>query len=327
MREILIDSRWSKAGGIGTFSEQINRINHYRDAGFSGKPFNPFDCIKTSIKLIKKQERVIFFPGYIPPLFSFEPYVFTIHDLNHLDRHENSSFFKRIFYKYVILSGCRKAKFIFTVSDFSKNRIVNWAGVSEDKVINVSNGVSEVFTPIGDKLDFTYEYFLCVSNRKEHKNEFGTLESFKKANFSENIKLIFTGCENESIRNKINELDLNDRVSFTGFIDSDSLPKLYRGARALVFVSFYEGFGLPVIEAMASGIPVITSNNTSLVEVAGDAALLVDPTKIDDIADAMVRINTDEALRKKKVELGFEQARKFSWEETARKVRYYLEGI
>jgi glycosyltransferase involved in cell wall biosynthesis len=327
MKKILIDNRWSGSGGIGTFSEQINAINNYSDAEFQGEPYSPLDCVKTTLKLFSKKGRVIFFPGYIPPLFSREPYVFTIHDLNHIDRSENSSFFKRIFYRFVILNGCKKAQLIFTVSEFSKKRIVEWSGVDANKVINVGNGVSEDFTPVGDTLNFPFDYFLCVSNRKAHKNEFGTLAAFKQANLPEHVKLLFTGKATEEIERKIVELGLSDRVVFTGYIESEALPKLYRGARALIFVSFYEGFGLPVVEAMASGVPVITSHTTSLGEVAGDAAQLVDPENIGEIAGVMTKVNHDEGLRAQMRQAGLQRAKKYSWNMTAKQVDEQLNKI
>ncbi|MDR3434534.1 MAG: glycosyltransferase family 1 protein [Rouxiella aceris] len=327
MKKILIDNRWRGFGGIGTFAEETNKINHYRNADFLGKPVNPLDCLKLCKKTLFVKDSVFFFPGYIPPLFSKAPYVFTIHDLNHIDRSENSSFFKRLFYKAVILRGCKQAKLIFTVSEFSRNRIIQWSGVSEDKVINVGNGVSENFTPEGDAIGYPFEYFLCVSNRKIHKNELGTLEAFKISQLPDSIKLVFTGQVNEELNAKIIELDLQDRVIFTGFVKQNDLPKLYRGAKALVFVSFYEGFGLPVLEAMASGVPVITSTTTSLGEVAGDAALLVEPTDIYEISLAMYKVNSDNLLRQKLIQMGFSQAKKYSWHLTAQKIRSSLGTI
>jgi glycosyltransferase involved in cell wall biosynthesis len=327
VRKILIDNRWRDSGGIGTFAEETNKINRYRNADFLGKPFSPLDCLKLCKKTLFAKDSVFFFPGYIPPLFSKAPYVFTIHDLNHIDRSENSSVFKRLFYKAVILRGCRKSKLIFTVSEFSKNRIIEWSGVSKDKVINVGNGVSESFSPEGDAIGYPFEYFLCVSNRKAHKNEMGTLEAFKLAQLPDSIKLVFTGKINDEINAKISELGLQDRVIFTGFVKQNDLPKLYRGARALVFVSFYEGFGLPVLEAMASGVPVITSCTTSLGEVAGDAALLVEPTDINEISLAMYKVNSDDLLRQKLIRLGFSQAKKYSWHLTAQKIRSSLNSI
>jgi len=314
-------------GGIGTFYEQINKINQYQVIDFEGSPASPLDTIKSSIKLSKVSAAKIFFPGYIPPLLSKHPYVITIHDLNHLDRPENSSLFKKIFYNLIIKRGCKKAEYIFTVSEFSKRRIVEWSGISSEKVINVGNGVSSSFHPDGELYDVPYDYFLCVSNRKLHKNEEGTLKAFKAANIDFSIKLVFTGREDEHIRAIIKSLELENRVIFTGFLPEEELPKLYRTAKALLFVSFYEGFGLPIVEAQASGIPVITADNSSLAEIAGDAAVLVNAVDIDSIAKAITDVYHNEQLRNDLVERGFNNKARYSWEATASIVNDYMDRL
>ncbi|HBV9734514.1 TPA: glycosyltransferase family 4 protein, partial [Klebsiella aerogenes] len=200
---------------------------------------------------------------------------------------------KKIFYNTIIKKGCKDASYIFTVSNFSRQRIIEWAGVTSDKVINVGNGVSEVYRPDGDFINFGFEYLLCVSNRKTHKNETGVLHAFKIADIDKKIKLVFTGKPNASIEALIDRLELRERVVFTGYLDASELPKLYRSASALVFPSFYEGFGLPVIEAQASGIPVITSATTSLGEVSGGAAILVDPCQVSEIVSGIEKVIND----------------------------------
>ncbi|MDT4310043.1 glycosyltransferase family 1 protein [Klebsiella aerogenes] len=327
MKNILIDDRWSGSGGIGTFAEEINKITNYKSAGFTGKPFSPVDCIKTSLKMLKMRDGIVFFPGYIPPLFSRIPFVFTIHDLNHLERPENSSLLKKIFYKVVIKRGCRKAKYIFTVSEFSRQKIIQWSGVPAEKVVNVGNGVSNDFRPNGQKKDLGYPYYLCVSNRKSHKNEIGTIQAFARADIPENIRLVFTGKQTDELASVIEANGLKNRVVFTGFVKTEELPELYRGADGLIFVSFYEGFGLPVIEAMASGIPVITSRTTSLGEVAGDAALVVDPENIHQIATAISKLHHDEDLKTQLIDKGFKQVIKYSWGATSELVNKYLIDI
>ncbi|VTN10251.1 Uncharacterised protein [Raoultella terrigena] len=166
-KTICIDPRWKNAGGIGTFYEKINDLNKYQKIDFEGSPASPIDTIRTARKMLLRNNSVVFFPGYIPPLFSKTPYVFTVHDLNHLDRDDNSSFSKRFFYNTVIKKGCKDSEFIFTVSDFSRKRIIEWSGVTADKVINVGNGVSEEYNPNGDFMKFDFDFLLCVSNRKK----------------------------------------------------------------------------------------------------------------------------------------------------------------
>lgn len=324
MKKIRIDNRWDGTGGIGTFASEINKIAKFEDAGFLGNPVSPLDSLKTSVKLISDDSDVIFFPGYIPPIASKIPYVFTIHDLNHIDRPENTSFIKKVFYNTVIKHGCKKANYIFTVSEFSRNRIIDWSGVSPTKVINVGNGVSERFKPEGDKKDFGFEYILCVSNRKEHKNELRTIDAYKLANFDQSLKLVLTGKSNSETTEYIKKLGLEEHVKFTGYVKDEEFPALYRGAKAVVFVSLYEGFGLPVIESMASGVPVITSNTTSLVEISGDAALKVNPESTQEIKEGLIRISTDNDYREYLISAGLEQAKKFTWERVIKKVYHYL---
>ncbi|VUT02186.1 glycosyltransferase family 4 protein [Klebsiella spallanzanii] len=323
-REIYVDARWENSGGIGTFYKRINEINNYKKIKISGHQSSPLDTWNSSIAISRVKNAVVFFPGYIPPLFSSLPYVITLHDLNHIDRKENSNVIKRIFYNIIVKRGCRKAAYIFTVSEFSKNRIIEWSGVKPEKVVNVGNGASKDFTPEGPAIDYTFEYLLCVSNRKAHKNEIGTLKAFKLANIDKGIKLVFTGKANEEINKNISKLGLQERVIFTGLLPEEELPKLYRTAKAVVFVSFYEGFGLPIIEAQASGTPVITSSGTALEEVAGDAALIVDPNNIDAIADGIMQLCTNKRLVKELVDKGFDNIKRYSWNKTAEIVDRYL---
>ena len=325
--KILIDPRWKNAGGIGTFYEEINKINRYEEFPFKGNPASAFDTLNLSKELSALRNSVVFFPGYIPPIASRVPYIFTIHDLNHLDREENSSVAKKVFYNTVIKKGCNSSAFIFTVSDFSRRRIIEWSGVNEKKVINVGNGVSQSFTPDGEFLDLDYEYFLCVSNRKALKNEFGVIKSFSLANIDSRIKLVLTGRPTDELETLINRLGIQGRIIFTGFIDANELPKLYRSAKALIFPSFYEGFGLPVIEAQASGIPVITSNNTSLSEISGGASILVEPTEINEIVDAIELVCGDIEVVKQKIKLGLENAKNYSWTKTASIVEHYIKKL
>lgn len=326
-KKIYIDPRWVKAGGIGTFYENINKINNYNHINIHGMPYNPIDCYYSSKAASQINDAIIYFPGYIPPLYSKNVFVFTIHDLNHLDREENSSFTKKIFYNTVIKNGCRKASYIFTVSDFSRRRIIEWSGVDEGKVINVGNGVSEDFSQNGERLILDYDYILCVSNRKGHKNELGTLMSFYRADIDPKIKLVFTGYPNALLQRKIDELQINQRVIFTGYLAESDLPKLYRSAIALVFVSFYEGFGLPIIEAQASGIPVITSYGTSLEEVSGKAAYLVEPTDIDDISTGIAEVCNNHQLRATLITDGLNNSKRYNWKYTAKLVDEYLNRL
>jgi glycosyltransferase involved in cell wall biosynthesis len=243
--------------------------------------------------------------------------MFTLHDLNHLDRKENSSPLKRLYYAAIVKPACHRARNILTVSEFSRGRIIEWSGVPPEKVVNVHCGVGPEYHPGVPPYELPFPYLLCVSNRRLHKNEFRQVEAFAQCGLSDQLKLVFTGDPTPELMNCIARNHLAESVHFVGRVPEARLPSLYRSAQALLFASLYEGFGLPVLEAMACGIPVVTSNTTSLPEVAGDAAVLVDPTSVDQIAAAISRIVNDTSLRENLLSRGLAQAARFSWAQTA----------
>ena len=147
------------------------------------------------------------------------------------------------------------------------------------------------------------------------------VEAFANANLDPRLQLVFTGEKTAALANAIEKQAVSSRVVFVGTIPENRLPALYRGARALIFPSLYEGFGLPVLEAMACGTPVVTSNVTAIPEIAGDAALLVDPRSVEQISRAMETIVEDGALRQRLVDKGVKRAAQFSWTKTANKVQ------
>lgn len=318
------DHRWVGSHGIGRFASEIKK----RVSGLDGfslpcRPTNPLDCFLLSLRMLMRPG-YYFSPGYNAPLVGLGRYIFTVHDLNHIDLPYNSSPLKRLYYRLVLKRGCRKALRILTVSEFSRRRIIEWAGVAETQVVNVGNGVDRCFTPLARPYTPGYEYLLCVGNRKRHKNELRLLDAFSQSKIDPKFVLLFTGCPDVELSAKITALGIEERVKFSGFVKDEDLPGLYTGARAVLFPSLYEGFGLPVVEAMACGVPVLTSNVTSLPEVAGDGALLVDPYSMDDIAAGIAKIASDEALRQTLVDRGLHQAKYFSWDAVAEKVAKVL---
>lgn len=299
-----------------------------RRLNLSGSPVSPFDPIRFAWRtLFLPADSLVFSPGYNSPLFCRLQFIFIVHDLNHIDRLENTSFLKRAYYRFVLRRACKFAQIVFTVSEFSRKRIIEWAEVSEDKVINISNGVDDIFTPFGELFSPGYPYLLCVSNRKQHKNEIRLIQAFSAASIDNSIHLIFTGKPNEELIELIKTLDLCAKIGFTGNISDEDLPKLYRGALALVFPSLYEGFGLPVIEAMASGTPVLTSNTSALPEVAGDISVLVDPTSVSAIAGGIQSLCNDSILRQELRDRGLVWAQKFSWDVVASRVKEAIEAL
>jgi glycosyltransferase involved in cell wall biosynthesis len=205
-------------------------------------------------------------------------------------------------------------------------QIVDWSGVPPDKIFNVRCGVDPAYQPGNSSCGLLSPYLLCVSNRKRHKNEFRVVEAFARSGLAAGIRLVFTGEPTADLADHIERCRVTTRVDFVGMVPEEKFPSLYRGAEALIFPSLYEGFGLPVVEAMACGIPVVTTNTTAMPEVAGDAALLVDPTSVEQIAEAMEQVVSDTSLRRQLREKGLARAAQFSWATTAARVHEVLGG-
>jgi glycosyltransferase involved in cell wall biosynthesis len=271
-------------------------------------------------------------PHYVVPLVRV-PFVVTIHDLIHL-HHRNA--LARLYARTMISRAVRKGRRVITVSNAVRDDIVQTFGEGE-KIEVTPNGVDPIFTPTGRgailseakdlirgdpspsaRLRMTEgRYFLFVGNDKPHKNVARLVEAFASV---PGPQLVLVGGAFERFRNR-------DRVVLAGFVSSDQLAALYRGAIALLIPSLEEGFGLPALEAMACGTPVITSNSLALVEITGDAALHVDARSVAAIADAMTRVMRDETLRGSMIARGVERAAAFTWRRCAELTREIYRSI
>jgi len=218
-----------------------------------------------------------------------------------------------------------RAEKVLTVSNYSKGRLIEWSGVSEDKIVVVGNGVDTVFSPEGNLHKFDAPYILYIRNSKPHKNVATLLKAFALMSESD-VKLVLNGNPDENARHEALRLGVLDRVIFAGRISEDKLPEYYRGAAVVTMPSLYEGFGLPALEGMASGVPVVVSNSTSLPEVVGDAGLLVDPTDPASIAHGLDRALSDTVLRRDLRRLGLERAKKFKWDDVAARINRVMES-
>lgn len=319
------DSRWIGGHGIGRFATELQqRLPEVRTFKSSLSPTNPLDCLLLSWQIIFKRG-LFFSPGYNAPVFGLARYVFTVHDLNHIDLPYNSSLLKRLYYRLIIRRACRHCCRVLTVSEYSRQRIIQWSGVAPSQVVNVGNGVDPSFTPEAAPFTPGYPYLLCVSNRKLHKNEPRLLRAFALAKIDPQIRLLFTGNPTDELLDLSRKLGVEARVTFSGFVNESDLPGLYTGAKGLLFPSLYEGFGLPVVEAMACGTPVLTSNTTSLPEVAGDAAILVSPESESEICAGIQRIVQDNELCAELSAKGIERTKLFNWDLVAKRTRAVLE--
>jgi glycosyltransferase involved in cell wall biosynthesis len=308
--------------GIGQFARQVLTGIRYSRVTLKSDPDSPLDPLLLTRFLRKlKPDDLFFSPGYNPPLSCPAPFLVTLHDLNHLDRPENSNAPKRLYYEVIVKRACHMAAAVLTVSEFSRQRIAEWSGVAVNKIINVGCGVGPEFHPDVASHPLEFPYIFCASNRRKHKNEFRLVEAFARSEVAKEIRLVLTGEPTVELMHHIKRNGVQQRVHFMGHVPAAELPSLHRSAQAHVFPSLYEGFGIPAIEAMACGTPLVTSNTTALPEVVGDAALLVDPTSVDQIAEAITRILHHSALRQELRARGFARAAQFPWTRTTSLVR------
>ena len=314
------DPRWSGPHGIGRFADEvIARLPDARPLSFQVRRLTPLDPVATALAALRLRDGVYFTPGFNPPPRSHVPVVFCIHDLIHLRFPAESTPVRRAYYRLVVAPAAQRAARILTVSEFSRREILEWTGLPEERVVVVGNGISAAFTPDGPRHEPGYPYFLYVGRRAPHKNLPGLIAAFAAARTD--ARLIFTGLPDGATTDIARHWGVVERVIFAGELDDAQLAAYYRGAIALAMPSFYEGFGLPIVEAMACGTPVLASNVTAMVETAGEGnALLIDPLRADAIAEGLDRLAGDAALRAALREHGLARASRCSWNRVGRGV-------
>jgi glycosyltransferase involved in cell wall biosynthesis len=322
---LAVDARWLGPHGIGRYAKEVfARLPNPRAMALSLPTLHPLDTIELSARLWLERPDVFFSPGFNPPISSPCPFVFTIHDLIHLHVPGESGRFKRAYYNFVVRPAAHRARAVLTDSEFSRQQILEWSGLPAERVKVVWCGVNQIFSPLGQVHNPGFPYLFTVVNDKSHKNFSGLLEVFARSGLARDIKLI-VNRKPDLWAARVAELGLEGRVVFQGLIPDDLLPSFYRGATAFVFPSLYEGFGLPPLEAMACGVPVLTSNRTSIPEVVGAAGVLIDPQDLEVFAGELRRIVVDSDLRQKLVLAGPARAKMFTWDRTAALVRSALE--
>jgi len=315
---IMVDDRWLGDTGIGRYAREIlarkpdgHNVTYLNR---SWKIKNPVSPWLLGAAVNRSSADLFWSPGFMPPARCKIPYVVTIHDLIHL--HYGSSL-HRCYYNQIIRRVLHNAASVLTDSAYSRDEILEWSGLPPDLVCVVPLAVSADFCAGGDAYAPGYPYILYVGNRRVYKNLNRLVKAFGLTCRNSDVKLVLSGVADPELLTLAKQAGIADRIVFLGRIDEELLPALYRGALAVAYVSLYEGFGLPPLEAMACGTPVLTSNITSLPEVVGDAGLMVDPLNVEQIAAGLTRIIEDEALRAELVRKGLERVNLFSWEACA----------
>ena len=292
----------------------------------------------------KEKPDVFFSPTHYLPLYVPCPSVMSILDVSYL--HFPKLFKKRDLYQLKLWGrySIGKAKKIITISKSSKNDIIKAYNVSEDKVVVVYPGVkSETNSKIKmqnskllkEKFGIDRDYILFVGTLQPRKNIEKLIEAFsrlktKDLGLKTDLGLVIVGKKGwmyEDILNAPKKFGITKRVKFLDSVTDEDLPSFYKNAICFALPSLYEGFGLPILEAMKYGCPVLTSNVSSLPEAGGEAALYCDPEDVDDIARNLESIIQNSELRKKLIEKGYQQIKKFSWEKTAKETLKIIEEL
>lgn len=273
------------------------------------------------------------------PLFCNVPLVLTLHDVIFMEqkRGTSSSLYQRLGWHYRrwnvprILDKCHR---VITVSHFEATRISNIMNLPSDKITTVYNGFSHHFKPLEancyaqtvKKYCESSDFFFFLGNTDPKKNTLRTLKAYalylQQTKETPNLLLI-ADLDEKAIDTYLQERNISQikpYLRFPGYIPNTDLPAIYNGAKAFIYTSLRESFGIPILEAMACGTPVITSNTSAIPEIAGSGAILIDPTNEQAIANEMLRIGKDEAFRLNQVGYGLQRVTNFSWRQTAKEL-------
>jgi glycosyltransferase involved in cell wall biosynthesis len=321
---------------VGTYSSNGGRV---REVAIEVPSIFLWDQLAVWWAEKKEKLDLIFNPKYSLPLMAKCRRVFVCHGLDWYVMPWGSKWIDRLNHNYLIPRYARKADAIIAVSNITRQHVVEYLGVDEDRVHTVYHGINEAFRkPISEeeleKARQTYRlperFFLYVGQIYPPKNFGRLLHAYARAGPNLGISLVVAGehrwlCGEELAL--INRLSLSQWVIQTGWIDHDTLPAFYALAEALLLPSLYESFGIPLIEAMSSGCPVVTANRYATRELAEEVGVLVDPEDVDSIAEGMHCVVTDHSLRQRLIKAGRKRSYEFSWKKCAEETLKVLENV
>jgi glycosyltransferase involved in cell wall biosynthesis len=271
------------------------------------------------------------------------PLILTLHDIIFLEPRDksNKSFYQDMGWRYrrfVVPRILKKCKRIITVSDFEFNNIITKLQIPEEKMVMIYNGYNQWFRPVEDT-ELIYQqyikepgYFFFLGNTDPKKNTERTLIAYSKYLEQSDVKrkLLMADLDKgylEEIINRNNIGNIRDHIVIPGYIKNADLPYIYNNAFAFLYTSLRESFGIPLLEAMACGTPVITSNTSSMPEIGGPEVIMVNPQNVQEITEKMLLLEKDEALYQKQKEIGIIRAQQFSWKYTAEQLLTVYEDV
>ncbi|WP_139905726.1 glycosyltransferase family 4 protein [Clostridium thermarum] len=348
---------WYKGTGIGTYTDNIlsqllniDQENYYH-IYWSGDDYERLNAPNSKIIMTSKKHHRFFQQNYIPSNLSKEKIdvyhvpqngiglsenitckkVITVHDLIPYIMPETVGRGYLLKFLKEVPNIIENTDAIITVSNWSKRDILKFFPIEEDKVFVTPLATDMKYKPldkewcrymIEKKMNIKKPYILYIGGFSPRKNVRSLIMAFSKVypNLNKDYVLVITGSlrdEGNSLKELCSNLQIYSQVVFTGFVEEDMLPILYNGAELFVYPSYYEGFGLPPLEAMSCGTPVITSNVSSIPEVVGDAGILIDPYDTTNLMEALVNTLSDEKLKEHLSQAGLNRAAQYSWKRTA----------
>jgi len=321
---------------FGNFRLPTDRVTKVE---VNAKRFSYAEQLSLPWEFLKQRVDLMHFPDFVTPIFYPGKFIATIHDITSVffpgPRQAKSRFY-RFTFRTIFKNTLRKAKKIIAVSRYTKEDLIRHFKIKSDKIAVIYNGVSERFRVIDNrdiinKIKQTYNiskpFIFYVGQQVPHKNIHGLVKAFRRLveNKKLDIELLIGGKPSSWYFELYQTLDdlpkeIRKRIYSPGFIPDEDLIALYNAASVFCLPSFYEGFGMSVLEAMKCGTPVVASNLTSIPEACGNAALYFNPNNIDEMAERLYQGLTDKGFRKELRQEGFRQSEKFSWKKAARKV-------
>ena len=349
---LVVDARMINSSGIGTYLKNIlPQVSKYFNLTLLGNrdELQLFEWTK-DLKIIEFNSKIyslkeqLLYPFKIPktnlywcphfnaPIFPTraKKLLTTIYDVNHLANKENNSKLKWLYAKLLYNNAISRSEKIITISDFSKSELLHYTNLNEEKLNIIYCGVDlDRFKKNDDRINkkIPNKYILYVGNVKPHKNLITLLKGYKALpnHIKNTYKLVILGRKEGfitpdfQISRFINDNNLMKHLHFTGYIEDNIVPYIYKKASLFVFPSLYEGFGLPILEAMACEVPVLTSNATSLPEVGGEAVIYFNPKDPNEIAEKIMTIISNDELKKDLIKKGNIQVNFFSWNVAGKK--------
>jgi len=328
------------------YSDRVLRYDFLRQKNFKLKVLSwPFSKLWTQIRLpvelMSHKPDLVFFPSFTMPFFTPAKSVITIHDTFVFDFPEHYPFIEKFSFAFWIKVALKKGAAIIAPSKCIQREIIQKWPKCQCKIFVTYLGYNPEYYPrdpreieqIKEKYGINQQYFIhVVGGYVARKNSERVLQAFAELDSDKNgIRMVFVGRnfgpEYQKIKQLTEELGLKEFVKFLEYVPAIDLAALLSGATASVYPSLSEGFGLPILEAMACGVPVITSNFGAMAEVAGKAAILVNPNNVEEIAKAMQTIWTNGTIRKKYQTLGLERAKHFSWGKCAQETLKIFETV